>query len=534
MRAIRTILRFLPGFLLAFAACSEPGPQAGTGKSTPVDVGTVNFPQFERVLILETTAETSANVSIGDVNGDGNLDLVLAKGRHWPLVNRVLLGDGRGHMVAAYNLGDTSDRSYSGRLADLDGDGDLDVVISNDDPDPKLVYMNDGRGRFHVGSTFGRAEWETRNASVADLNGDGQLDIIVANRTSKGAPANYVCLNRGQGRFDADCLPFSHESATTITPADFNRDGRIDLAVPNRDGGQSYVYLNAGNATFPDSGRVPFGPPDARIRMAEAVDLDRDGFLDVVAIEEGRGVRVYFGQKDGTFSSSVEIADGKLTPYALATSDLNGDGHIDLVVGHMKSSSTIYFNDGSGRHHAPVSFGDAKGAVYGFAIADLDQDGRLDIAAARSEAPNVVYFAGPRAPSTRTSQIPPAIPKSEQRDPPVTADDMAILARAEALLKDDAAWNRQDDRGCQDDEATGKRSLFCALQRACIDVLGSYDHRRVALQEVRFAVEDATRGRDFEHRLRDFNNFPETQLADIKRVLHAAQERVGARLKARP
>jgi hypothetical protein len=104
--------------------------------------------------------------------------------------------------------------------------------------------------------------------------------------------------------------------------------------------------------------------------------------------------------------------------------------------------------------------------------------------------------------------------------------------KAEALLRDESVWNRKDDRECADDEATGKRSLFCALQRACIDVLGTYDHRRVALQEVRFAVEDATRGRDFEHRLRDFNNLPTTTLADVKRVLRVATERVQARLKA--
>jgi hypothetical protein len=101
-------------------------------------------------------------VSIGDVNADGHLDIVLAKGRHWPLLDRVLLGDGRGHFATAYDLGDTPDRSYSGRLVDIDGDGDLDVVVGNDAPDPKLVYSNDGQGHFRVGSTFGRAEWPTR------------------------------------------------------------------------------------------------------------------------------------------------------------------------------------------------------------------------------------------------------------------------------------------------------------------------------------------------------------------------------------
>lgn len=119
-----------------------------------------------------------------------------------------------------------------------------------------------------------------------------------------------------------------------------------------------------------------------------------------------------------------------------------------------------------------------------------------------------------------------------QQDLPVSAEDLRILARADALLKDESVWNRQDDRECQDDEAAEKRSLFCALQKACIDVLGHYEHRRAALQEVRFAVEDATRGRNFEHRLRDFNNLPETRFDDIKRVLRVATERVTSRLKA--
>lgn len=387
---------FLSAWLLVSAACSSPESRTSPQKNTQADAGTPPFPSFDHVVELETVAATSANVSIGDLNGDGHLDLVLAKGRHWPLVDRVLLGDGRGHTTSAYDLGEASDRTYSGLLVDLDGDRDLDVVISNDDPDPKRVYLNDGKGRFAVSSTFGRASWETRNASVADVNGDGQPDIIVANRTSRGTPANYVCLNKGMGRFDANCHAFSHEPATTITPADFNRDGKIDVAVPNRNGGQSYVYLNRGQTLFPDDGRVAFGPPDATIRMAEAVDVDRDGFVDLVAIDEKRGVGIYFGQSDGTFSPGVEIADGKVRPYALTTSDLNRDGFIDIVVGHVEAPSAIYVNDGSGRRYSRVTFGDAKGSVYGFAIADLDNDGFLDIAVARSEATNVVYFGGSR------------------------------------------------------------------------------------------------------------------------------------------
>jgi hypothetical protein len=399
MRKMSPLMILLAGLVLVTASPSAPDTQASNDALTQLQVVTNSqtFPRFDRVLLLETTSETSANVSIGDLNGDGNLDILLVKGRHWPLISRVLLGDGKGHFPIAYNLCETPYRSYSGRLVDIDGDGDLDVVLSNDAPDPKVIYLNDGKGHFHLGSSYGRPEWETRNASVADLTGDGRSDIIVANRTDK-SPANYICLNQGKGRFGADCIAFSQESATTITAADFNHDGLIDLAVPNRDGGQSYVYLASPNATFSSLKRVLFGPPDAEIRMAEAADLNGDGLLDIVAIGERLGVAVYFGQKDGTFSAGMAIDNGKVTPYALAVGDLNHDGKVDIVVGNVEAPSTIYFNDGSGRHYTPVHFGDNKGTVYGFAIADLDRDGLLDIAVARSDAPNAVYFASPGPP----------------------------------------------------------------------------------------------------------------------------------------
>lgn len=356
------------------------------------------LPRFDRILFLEDAAENSANVSIGDLNADGNLDIVLAKGRHWPLLNRVLLNDGGGGFPVAHNLGETPDRSYSALLIDIDGDGDLDVIVSNDMPDPKLVHLNDGKGNFRVGSAYGRPEWPMRNASVADLNGDGLPDIIGANRTGNSRGSNYACLNRGKGRFDADCIAFSHESATTITSADFNGDRFVDLAVPHREGGQSYVYFNDGKAGF--SKRIPFGPPEGAIRVAEAADLDGDGLIDIVAIDERRrGTFIYFNQRNGTFADGLALSSGNTVPYALAIGDANLDGKVDIIVGNIEAPATVYFNDGSGRTFTPVEFGDNKGTVYGFAIGDLDRDGVPDIAAARSGAPNVVYFGS--APSRK-------------------------------------------------------------------------------------------------------------------------------------
>ena len=235
---------------------------------------------FHTVVLLETTSEDSANVSMGDLDGDGDLDLVLAKGRHTPILDRVLLNDGKGGFVAS-DLGPTADRTYTAALADLDGDSDLDVLTSNDRPDRKLVYLNDGKGRFAVAGTWGVPEWSTRNAAVADLNGDSKVDVIAANRPGP----SYVCLNEGGGRFAKDCIAIPAESATSIVPADFDKDGFIDLAVPSRDGGQSRIYFNDGKAGFRRT--TPFGPPDAAARAAAAADFNHDGSLDLVDRRRG-------------------------------------------------------------------------------------------------------------------------------------------------------------------------------------------------------------------------------------------------------
>jgi hypothetical protein len=123
-------------------------------------------------------------------------------------------------------------------------------------------------------------------------------------------------------------------------------------------------------------------------------------------------------------------------------------------------------------------------------------------------------------------------PDYEKRGQPVAVEDVRILERADALLPDEARWNRHDTRDCPPHET--QLSLFCALHAATVEVLGTYDHRRVALQEVRFAIEEVSGGREFEHRLMDFNNLPQTKFADIKRVLAIARERVAARLQRSP
>jgi hypothetical protein len=325
---------------------------------------------------------------MGDLDGDGDLDIVLAKGRHTPILDRILLNDGKGTFVAS-NLGPIADRTYTAALADVDSDGDLDVLTSNDTPDRKLVYINDGKGRFSVAGTWGVSEWSTRNAALADLNADGRVDVIAANRPGP----SFACLNEGRGRFATDCIRIPAESATSIIPADFDHDGFVDLAVPSRDGGQSRIYFNDSKTGFART--LPFGPSDAAARVGAAADFDSDGDLDLaVGDEVASSLVVYMNDGKGNLQPGFRVADKARTPYAMTSGDLNNDRFVDIVFGYTAGPHSVFYNDGTGRQFTEVKFGDQKGAAYGFALGDINLDGFLDIGLARSGAPNVLYFSG--------------------------------------------------------------------------------------------------------------------------------------------
>jgi hypothetical protein len=307
----------------------------------------------------------------------------------------VLLNDGKGKFPSASNLGQTPDRTYTADLADVDGDGKLDVVVGNDAPDPKLVYRNVGNGRFELAGSFGQAAWRTRYLTLADVNRDGRIDVVVANRGGPGSAApgkgspSYVCLNDGKGNFPG-CRPLPTQSATTIVAADFDNDGAIDLAVPHRDGGRNVMLWNDGKGNFADSN--PFGPPASSSRTAAASDFNGDRMIDIVLADD-QGVFLYVNRGNRTFSEARRIANNSAV-NALAVADLNRDGKTDIVLGCEDIPGSVLFNDGAAMIWREVRWNDGKGRVYGIAVADLDRDGWLDIVAARSGAQNGVWFSG--------------------------------------------------------------------------------------------------------------------------------------------
>lgn len=326
---------------------------------------------------LGSESRLTASVSLGDVDGDGDVDAVVANGRHWAQPNFVFLNDGNGFFRVARRLGEELDTSYRAALADLDGDGDLDVAVGNDRA-RKQVFLNDGSGHFSLHGTFGGIE-PTRNIVLHDLNGDDAVDILVTNRGSR----NAIYYNDGRAGFARE-EPFGTERDSTIAVAvaDLDGNGTPDLALANRDGQPNSLLLGERS--------VGYGTGRDETRSVAIGDLDGDGLLDLVTanIEERNGV--YYGDGRGGFERSVGFGAEDDPSYAVALADLDRNGALDVVIANAGAANRVYFNLNG--ELVERSFGEAEHVSYGVSVDDLNGDGYPDVVVANSGAPNVVYF----------------------------------------------------------------------------------------------------------------------------------------------
>jgi hypothetical protein len=114
-------------------------------------------------------------------------------------------------------------------------------------------------------------------------------------------------------------------------------------------------------------------------------------------------------------------------------------------------------------------------------------------------------------------------------DPPVTVADMQIIERAQEILESPDKWNRADNRVCPADAKT--YSLYCAIEKATVEIDGTFAHRGSAMQQARFVIDDLTASRNYDHRLMDYNNDPRTSFADIQHVFELIKARIAKKLR---
>jgi hypothetical protein len=340
-------------------------------------------------LTLGTEANLSASVRIADIDRDKDLDVVVANGRHWPQQNFLLINQGRARFNVQRRLGEDRSTTYATEVADLDGDGDLDIAVGNDMA-PNRIFLNDGSGRFKPGATFGEIS-SVRSLTLADIDRDKDIDIVATSRGKR----NQIYLNDGKGRFGAG-RPFGARDDSTIdvAVADLNQDGHPDLVLANRDGQQNYILLNDGRTNF--TKRIPFGTGKDQTRTVAVADMDGDKNLDIVVGNIGQPNAVYFGDGKGGVRAAVNFGREDGQTYALAVADMDNDGDLDLVVGNVAQQNAVFFNQGDGKSFREFRFGDKSAATYGLDTGDLNGDGFEDIAVANSGSRNRVFLNRPQ------------------------------------------------------------------------------------------------------------------------------------------
>ena len=320
-------------------------------------------------------------------------------------------GTGRGRLIPPAANPDPAVGASPGSVAlgDVDGDSDLDVVTANIN-NSVSVRLNEGlhSGNFVSPATGAELAVGSNPLQVllADVDGDGDLDLLVLN-ANYGLDGNVsVRLNNGQGTFTPSAITPSvglSYNPGKMAVGDIDGDGDLDLLVGTR-GSTINVRINSGlnSGSFTPSAAMP----DVQVYSSPACvalgDLDNDGDLDLVATNNDYSyvsVLLNRGLHSGTFPSVSSTPSVGTYPTSLALGDLDGDGDLDLLVGSGSGTNTASVLLNNGLHSA--SFVAGPGDVYAdvspihVALGDLDADGDLDAVTANTSSNNVsVRFNG--------------------------------------------------------------------------------------------------------------------------------------------
>jgi hypothetical protein len=316
------------------------------------------------------------SVAVGDFNGDGKPDFVVADSGI-----SVLPGNGDGTFGSPVNsaLGTNPLVLATG---DFNEDGLLDVAAVYATGSVTILSGN-GNGTFQTGNTYNAGASPT-GITVADWNGDGAPDLAVSN-----ASGVRILLGDGNGTFLAPVKYAAGANPAAVAASDFNGDGKPDLAVANNGDGTVSVLLGNGDGTFKTAVSYAAG---SNPQSVTAADLNGDGKPDLAVANNGANtVSVLLGNGDGTFQAAVNYATGN-GPQFVAVSDFNGDGQPDLVIANQSDGTvSVLLGNGDGTFQPAVSFAASSGPVW-LAVANFTGDSRADLVVTGGSASTAVVM----------------------------------------------------------------------------------------------------------------------------------------------
>ncbi|WP_324671437.1 FG-GAP-like repeat-containing protein [Hymenobacter sp. GOD-10R] len=316
-----------------------------------------------------------AGITLGDVNGDGRLDLLSANNVSNTISVRLNTGPGTftSSQEVAVGPGNLPEQVA---LGDLDSDGDLDMVIATAGS-PNIngtvsVRFNNGQGVFS-GTAAYFVSYAPRRIVLGDIDGDGDLDFATANGT---VGTVNVKLNDGKGVFiDSQRLSFNSSTAD-LAFGDIDSDGDLDMLVTTPIAQAVSILRNDGFGMFSASGTVAVQNPGSVVLG----DVNGDGALDLLT-GTTTAVRVHLNNGSGMFTSSQDVNAGGAF-YSIAAGDVDGDGDLDLVASNYDSNViSLRLNNGTGTFTGTTTIA-VGSSPYGVALGDLDGDGTLDLATA--------------------------------------------------------------------------------------------------------------------------------------------------------
>ena len=353
-------------------------------------------PRFasQRVITTEAGFDFYAGVSeaihTADVDGDGDIDLLSVSSKDSRIVWYENI-DGKGTFGDQAIIATRADRATSVNAADLDGDGDMDVLSAfsaSPESDEIVWYENtDGKGAFGNGLVISTQVRWTRSLSVEDLDGDGDMDVVSASSTD-GKVAWYENTD-GKGAFGKQRVIAVELSANSVHTADIDGDGDVDVVSGANT--ISWHENTDGNGRFEKSEIIDGRGYDS-VRSVFASDLDGDGDVDVLSFSWQRG----FGDSiswyenangEGSFGAKQVIATNVSGARSVQAADLTGDGYLDVLfasAGDDKTDKIAWYEnvDGKGSFGIQnVITANTSGARSVHAT-DLDSDGDVDVLSA--------------------------------------------------------------------------------------------------------------------------------------------------------